>query len=261
MGSAPSRSFDRAASYYDATRGLPAAAAAEMTALLAAELTGRGACLEIGVGTGRIALGLHRAGVPMTGVDLSRPMMAVLVEKAGGRAPFPLAQADATALPFPARRFDAAVASHVFHLIPAWDTALADLVRVLARRGRVLVDRGGRNHGSLPRAVRARFRAELGESGGHPGVDHASHDLDEALRKLGARARPLAPVRTSWTTTLAALIDGLEAGQWSWTWSVPPEALRRAATRTRAWALETHGSLDSPVVVDAEVRWVAYDLP
>jgi hypothetical protein len=124
----------------------------------------------------------------------------------------------------------------------------------------LLVDRGGRDHGSLPRSVRARFRAELG-GGGHPGIDHASDDLDAGLRALGAASRPLPPVRVSSTTTLAATIDGLEAGHWSWTWSRPPAELRRAATRTRAWALETHGSLDSPVVVDAEVRWVAYVLP
>lgn len=256
---AASRSFDRAAPFYDATRGLPRAAAAELTALLATELADRGPCLEIGVGTGRIALGLHGAGVAMTGVDLSRPMMAVLVDKAGGEVPFPLAQADATALPFLADRFGAAVASHVFHLIPAWETALHELLRVVVPGGRVLVDRGGRNHGSVQRSVRARFRAELG-AGGHVGIDHGSGELEDALRVLGASARPLPPVRTSWTTTLAAMIDGLEAGHWSWTWGVPPNELQGAATRTRAWALDTHGSLDAPIVVDAEVRWVAYDL-
>ncbi|HEV2310680.1 MAG TPA: class I SAM-dependent methyltransferase [Acidimicrobiia bacterium] len=260
MGPAASRSFDRAAPFYDATRGLPVAAAAELTDVLAGALRDRGRCLEIGVGTGRIALGLHRAGVPMTGIDLSRPMMAVLVDKAGGRVPFPLAQADATALPFLARRFGGAVASHVFHLIPAWQTALRELARVMVPGGRVLVDRGGRSHEPIPRAARARFRAELG-AGGHPGVDHTSAALEDALLALGGRARPLPPVRLSSTTTLATIIDGLEAGHWSWTWGVPPEELRRAATRTRAWALEAHGSLDAPIVVDAELHWVAYDLP
>jgi len=259
VGPAASRSFDRAAPFYDATRGLPVAATAQITALLAAELRDYGPCLEIGVGTGRVALALHRAGVPMTGIDLSRPMMAVLVDKAGGRIPFPLAQADATALPFRARRFGAAVASHVFHLIPAWETALQELTRVVMPGGRVLVDRGGRNHQSTQGAARARFRAELGGRE-HPGVDHTSRDLEDALLALGARPRPLPPVRTSWTTTLAATIDGLEAGHWSWTWSLPPEQLRRAATRTRAWALDAHGSLDAPIIVDAELRWVAYDL-
>ena len=261
MVSATSRSFDRAAPFYDATRGLPGPAMAQVTSLLADELHGRGRCLEIGVGTGRIALGLHGAAVPMTGVDLSRPMMAVLVEKAGGRPPFPLGQADATALPFPDHRFGAGVASHVFHLIPAWRAALTELVRVVQPGGVLLIDRGGRDHASVLRSVRARFRAEVGGDAGHPGVDHGSHELDEALLTLGARGRALRSVRASRTTTLAQMIDGLEAGHWSWTWNVPADELRRAATRTRAWALDTHGSLDSPVVVDAELRWLAFDLP
>ncbi len=44
--------FDRAAGYYDATRGLPDAVSDAITDVLADELNGRGLCLEIGVGTG-----------------------------------------------------------------------------------------------------------------------------------------------------------------------------------------------------------------
>ena len=92
----PSRNFDRAADFYDRTRSLPSDAMAEIIPMLAAELEGRGGCLEIGVGTGRFALPLHHAGIPMFGIDVSRRMMAVLLEKAGGRLPFPLGVADAT---------------------------------------------------------------------------------------------------------------------------------------------------------------------
>ena len=41
----------------------------------------RGPVLEYGVGTGRVALPLARAGVLVTGVDTSRPMLAALREK------------------------------------------------------------------------------------------------------------------------------------------------------------------------------------
>ena len=51
-------SFDRAASFYDATRALTPEAMAAVQALLRSELQGRGRCLEIGVGTGRMALPL-----------------------------------------------------------------------------------------------------------------------------------------------------------------------------------------------------------
>ena len=261
MALPPSRGFDRAAPYYDATRTLPAPAAAELGAQLAGELAGRGRCLEIGVGTGRVALPLREAGVPMTGMDLSRAMMAVLVDKAGGRLPFPLVQGDATALPFPAHRFGAAVASHVLHLIPGWRVVLAELERVVRPGGVFLSDQGREDSSSVRQSVRARFRGELGAGAGHPGADHERDDVERALLELGARRRALPAVRVRRTTSLARMIDSLEAGHWSWTWDVPAEARHEAAARTRAWAIETHGPLDAPRPGETEVRWLAFDLP
>jgi SAM-dependent methyltransferase len=49
-----------------------------------AHLAGRGRALELGIGTGRIALPLARRGVPVHGIELSRPMAARLRAKARG---------------------------------------------------------------------------------------------------------------------------------------------------------------------------------
>jgi SAM-dependent methyltransferase len=49
-----------------------------------AELAGDGAALELGIGTGRIALPLVARGVPVSGIDLSPDMVAQLRKKAGG---------------------------------------------------------------------------------------------------------------------------------------------------------------------------------
>jgi SAM-dependent methyltransferase len=53
---------------------------------LLAELAGGGPALELGIGTGRIALPLAERGVPVHGIDLSPDMVARLHEKPGGRA-------------------------------------------------------------------------------------------------------------------------------------------------------------------------------
>ncbi len=50
-----------------------------------AELAGSGRALELGIGTGRIALPLSRRGVPVHGIDLSQAMVARLRAKPGGR--------------------------------------------------------------------------------------------------------------------------------------------------------------------------------
>jgi SAM-dependent methyltransferase len=51
-----------------------------------AALVGGGAALELGIGTGRIALPLARRGVPVHGIDLSEAMVARLRAKPGGDA-------------------------------------------------------------------------------------------------------------------------------------------------------------------------------
>ena len=48
-----------------------------------ADLAGHGAALELGIGTGRIALPLAQRGVPVHGVDMSAPMVAKLRAKPG----------------------------------------------------------------------------------------------------------------------------------------------------------------------------------
>jgi SAM-dependent methyltransferase len=51
---------------------------------LLVELAGSGRALELGIGTGRIALPLSKRGVPVQGIELSKAMAARLGEKPGG---------------------------------------------------------------------------------------------------------------------------------------------------------------------------------
>src|SRR3954470_6759725 len=100
-------SFDRAAEYYDTTRGYAEGSAERIrdaiVAYAAADHNTR--FLELGVGTGRIALPFIRAGYDYIGVDISPAMMARLAGKLAndsGKAAyrFQLHEADITALPF-----------------------------------------------------------------------------------------------------------------------------------------------------------------
>jgi SAM-dependent methyltransferase len=53
---------------------------------LLVELAGGGPALELGIGTGRIALPLAQRGVPVHGIDVSNAMVAKLRAKPGGEA-------------------------------------------------------------------------------------------------------------------------------------------------------------------------------
>ena len=58
-----------------------------------AGLAGSGRALELGIGTGRVALPLARRGVPVCGIDMSKAMVARLHAKPGG-AEIPVAIGD-----------------------------------------------------------------------------------------------------------------------------------------------------------------------
>ena len=75
-----------AASYDDSSDGMFDPAIVEAVADVLAELADGGRALELGIGTGRIALPLARRGVPVHGIDLSRAMVARLRAKPGGDA-------------------------------------------------------------------------------------------------------------------------------------------------------------------------------
>jgi SAM-dependent methyltransferase len=78
--------FDEAvaARYDDAESPMFDPAVVETTVDFLAELAGDGRALELGIGTGRVAVPLAARGVPVHGIDMSRAMVARLRAKPGG---------------------------------------------------------------------------------------------------------------------------------------------------------------------------------
>jgi SAM-dependent methyltransferase len=82
----PENRFDeRIAARYDETSAdMFTPDVVDATVDFLADLAGEGAALELGIGTGRIALPLSRRGVRVHGIDISSPMVARLHAKDGG---------------------------------------------------------------------------------------------------------------------------------------------------------------------------------
>lgn len=113
----------------------------------------RGRVLELGCGTGRIALPLARAGVSLVGIDRSAPMLERAMRRAqslrarrGGRARgrLGLVRGDIRTLPFPDREFAMVLAPYglLQSLVRERDltAALASVSRVLAPGGTFGID-------------------------------------------------------------------------------------------------------------------------
>jgi SAM-dependent methyltransferase len=229
-------------------------------AQLEGELAGRGRVLEIGVGTGLLALPLHERGLALAGLDISGPMMAKLVDKAGGSPPFPLVLGDATAMPFGDGAFGAAYLRWVLHLIPEWRALVAEGIRVV-RPGGVLVANLGA-YGGAHREIQDRFAELTGISTRPVGLDWAAHDeLDAELASHGASVRVLPTHSERFEERLGEFIRGIEEDRYSWTWSVPRDVRLQAVAEIRPWAEERFGSLDTARPSSIVATWRAYDLP
>ena len=248
--------FDRAAGYYDETRTDRPETIARVVDFIRAEVAGRGVCLEIGIGTGRIGLPVASAGVPLIGVDLSAAMIARLIEKAGGGNKPMLAMADATALPFRDGGFGAAFGSHVFHLIAGWRDVVGELMRVVRPGGVVLTDLGGWD--PLIKQMRHRFTQAVGLAKPFPGTDNPE-ELDAEFEARGARVRVLPGIEEPNEVLTESLIRRFERAQLSYTWQLDDEALRRGVTELRSWAAQALGP--GPHRTVNTVQWRVYDLP
>jgi SAM-dependent methyltransferase len=196
----------------------------------------------------------------MLGLDISAPMVAKLVEKAGGRPPFPLVIGDATSLPFADAALDAGLIRWVLHLIGDWCGVVAELVRVVRPGGVLLIHLG--TYGGPRDEIHSRFEQVVGIPVDPVGIGwHREEELDAEVARHGGRLRLLPPLAGRGQERLADLLDGVEQNHYSWTWPVPDDVRRAAVAELRPWARERFGPLDRPRMHETTIVWRAYDLP
>lgn len=225
---------------------------------IAGELRGIGPCLEIGVGTGRFAVPLARAGLPIVGVDLSAAMLRRLADNANG-ASVPAAQADATRLPFAAGTFGAGIAAHVLHLIPAWRNAIDELIRVVRPGGKIVAFARGRVDAGWLHDLQRAFYSAAGARAWPPGMD-GIEELDADMRARGNRVRALPAQEEQRTFTVRRSLALLEEGIYSACWTLDDATRARAAEYARSWAEANLGDLDAPRTITEVMVWRVYDL-
>ena len=119
------------------TAGADAEYEEQILPIAAAHLADARRVLDVGTGEGQVARLASRLGADVVvGVDPAWAQLGEAVHRAGGPR---YARAEAGVLPFPAGRFDAVVVCLVFEHIDDADGAIAEVARVLARRGRFLL--------------------------------------------------------------------------------------------------------------------------
>jgi ubiquinone/menaquinone biosynthesis C-methylase UbiE len=142
--------------------------------------------LDVGCGTGAIALLFAEMGHQVTGIDLSERMLAKAREKASAQnLPAEFRTGDAEQLPFDDGSFDVVVNRHLLWTLPHPEIALKEWHRVLKTGGIVLIIEGVWNDRSF--RVRAkRFVSDgLLKIFGHHHGGHYDENLRSELPNIG----------------------------------------------------------------------------
>jgi SAM-dependent methyltransferase len=263
----PGISFDRAAEFYDATRGYPPGVDDRLREAIVAQVglkTGA-RILEPAIGTGRIALPFLWAGFDYTGVDLSRQMMEALRGKLAGivEPKLRLVQSDVMSLPFSAGVFDAAILVHILHLVDDWRAVLNEVWRVLRPGGTVIIahdDYQQNEQRSPPQQVWKVWAAILDELGVPPEQRRANavRNLDRRFADhLGSLGVPVEQVTlltyTTQPITARISVDRYRGRVFSSCWSLPDKLHEEASRRLSAW-LESYPEPDVPYTGTGIIR-------
>jgi ubiquinone/menaquinone biosynthesis C-methylase UbiE len=130
----PEASFDSVADRYDATRGGEPRGLAYASEL-AHHLEVDRAVVDLGTGTGVVALGLRRLGFDVVGVDISPGMLSRAIQRLGPC----VVQGDTGQLPLASNSVDQAVAVWVVHAVGDPADLFAEAFRALRPGGCLLV--------------------------------------------------------------------------------------------------------------------------
>jgi SAM-dependent methyltransferase len=207
----PDRSdYDTISRYYDDVRGFGSDYYRGWMGhiLRHGDLTGRERVVDIGCGTCRYTIHVHRAlGRPVVGLDLSAGMLEKASEKVAEGHDIRLVRGDAQRLPFRDGSFEAAILILVVHHIEDLPAMARELVRVLAPGGRVMFMT--RDHDEIKGSYIAMFPGVLEiDLARFPGVSRLEAVLEDAGLVEVGHAREENPGFTMTRDQVMARVDG-----------------------------------------------------
>lgn len=215
--------FSGNASIYDRRHGAVLALDVARELASMGELPRGGCVLEIGAGTGRVAIAFAALGYKTVALDPALPMLNELLRK----APDSRVQAvvgEGGWLPFPAGHFNAVILARVLYLMSDWQTVLFQACDTL-KPGGCLFHEWGNGDADKPWVqIREKARNLFEEAGVknpfHPGA-RSEAEVDAFLVNLGLQRTSEFRTAPGPSMTLRDFVEKIVSGELSYIWNVP----------------------------------------
>ena len=243
------KSFDRVAHCYDETRGMPVDVTAKVADAIAAvlhEVSPQPRLLEVGIGTGRIAVPLAERGVQVTGIDISTKMLSVLH---GKRDDIATMLAEAARPPLRDASFDAALFVHILHLVPDAEATVRATLPLVREGGVLIRGQEDRPDGSLDERLGEILQSTAREVIGIELEGRERHRKGFAAfeRVVGEAGCQVERQRvTEWLRpmTVRQVQHGLATKDFSGAWQIPDDAMPAMLAAMEPKVAEVFGGLD-----------------
>ncbi len=233
-------SFDNVADIYDETRKMPAEAVARIMKNILDEVDpSSGIVLDLGIGTGRIAVPLAEKGFRITGVDIAEKMLGRLQEKITvAQGSIRCVYGDLAALPFADGSFGAAIAVHVLHLLDDIHASVREAHRVLVPNGVLLFGGEQRMLRRVSEALPERYDVEeditatLADAGiRSPDQAEVERQVMDSVRGIGGELKRLPSVTWQHEISCEDFVARIKNRVWSSLWAVPDDVLKNLVER------------------------------
>ena len=215
--------------------------------------------LDVGAGTGRVAIAFAGLGFETVALDAAPAMLHELGLKAP-KGKVLVVAGEGARLPFAAGRFDGVVLARILYLMSDWEAVLRETCGVLKRGGRLFNEWGNGQAGEAWVQIREKART-LFQSAGvdnpfHPGA-RTEAEVDDLLKELGMARHAELAMGPGPGTTLRDFVKRVASGEFSYIWNVPRGVQESCLPILHKWCEDTF-DLDCRVAIPREVRWTVY---
>jgi SAM-dependent methyltransferase len=251
--------FSCNASIYDRRHGAILALDIARKLVSIGELPPGGSVLDIGAGTGRVAIAFAILGYKTVALEPALPMLNELRHKTIEGKVYAVA-GEAERLPFRAGSFDAVILARVLYLMTDWHAVLQQACDVLKPNGTLLHEWGNGESDEEWVQIREKARSLFEEAGVknpfHPGA-RSEQEANDFL--VGLDFQCVRELRTGpgSSMTLREFVEKIVTGEFSYIWNIPKAVQESCLPRLKHWAEGTF-PLDHSVPMPREIRWTIY---